>query len=125
MNPGLIKSFVALTAIFPRSIVAFAAASADNSAALASVNTDPLFGISDSLGADAGQMADVYLSGIAPVELGGTVEAGDPLTSDADGKAIAAVAAPGTSVRTVGFAMEPGVVGDHIDIHVVPGNVTA
>ena len=49
-------------------------------------------------GADAGGMADVHRSGLVSVRLGGTVTAGAPLTSDADGKAI--VCAPATGEKS-------------------------
>jgi hypothetical protein len=50
--------------------------------------------------------------GIAPVEYGGNVTRGDPLTSDGDGKAITATAAGGSNVRLIGIAGSSGVLGD-------------
>jgi hypothetical protein len=45
------------------------------------------------MGGSTGGMVDVVRAGLASVRLGGTVAAGDPLTSDANGKAVKAVPA--------------------------------
>ena len=99
--------------------------------------TDPSFGVSD-LGADSGAALDVRMGGIAPVDYGGAVSAGDPLTSDADGKAIAATPHTHTentagayaqdattdgasTVRIIGYAVVDGEDGDIGSVHLTPG----
>lgn len=58
--------------------------------------------------AKAGRPCDVVALGVAPVEYGGNVAVGDPLTSDADGRAVKADPADGAQSRVVGFAAEAG-----------------
>jgi len=116
-----IKSFVADTEVGPNLIVAFHDPANDATVELASANTDALLGVSDSLGAEAGAMVDVKMGGFVPVKLGGTVQAGQPVTANATGQGIAATAAVATTVRFVGFAVEPGVSGDIIDVFFAPG----
>lgn len=118
MIPGFIKSYEASAAATPRRIARFSDTAASQKVAGATANTQPLIGVFDSMGGPVGAMVDVVRSGLASVELGGTVTAGAPLTSDAQGRAIAAVAASATQVRIVGFADAPGVVGDIIDMWV-------
>lgn len=109
-NPGLIKTFLATAAIAPHRIVKFGAD--DDHVTLASAATDALFGVTE-LGADAAEdKVDVVLTGACHVEYGGAVTRGDPLTADADGKAIVAAPAAGSNVRIVGHAAESGVAGD-------------
>lgn len=88
---------------------------------IASANTDLLLGAVDSLGVEAGGLADFSLGGGSEVRLGGTVAQGDPLTSDANGKAIKALPANSTQVRIIGFALAAGVADDIIPYHIAPG----
>ena len=102
-------------------IAKFSDAATSSKVAPASANDDPLIGVFDRQGASAGGMADVHRAGLAPVKLGGTVAAGDPLTSDANGKAIKAVAAAGETIQLIGRAEQPGVANDIIDAFLSPG----
>ena len=101
-------------------MIAYTSQSAWHWYAQADTNIAASLGVSDAMGADLGGMCDVHRDGLISVELGGTVTAGAPLTSDADGKAIAAVAAGGTTLRIIGFADEPGIAGDVIDAFLSP-----
>lgn len=121
MIPTFIRSYLAASAVLGNRIVKYAAPSADKSVNTASANTQPFVGVSDRLGADAGEMLDVHRGGLVGVQLGGTVTAGAPITSDANGKGIVAVAATGTTVRIIGYADEPGVADDIIDVMWAPG----
>lgn len=121
MIPTLIKSYEASATIEPFRFVAFSDAAASQKVAAAAAATDPLIGSSDAMGANAGGMADVVRGGLASVRLGGTVAAGDPLTSDANGKAVKCTAAPGETRCFAGFADQPGVEDDIIDYLVAPG----
>jgi hypothetical protein len=111
-----IKSFRADAAIAPHRIVK--AGASDGNAAQAAAATDASLGISDSLGAGIGQTCDVVAGGYATVEYGDVVTRGDPLTADADGKAVKATVA---SSRLVGFAIVSGVAGDFGTAHVQLG----
>lgn len=121
MIPTFTRSYEAASAVAGYRLVTFAAPSVDSSVEAANAATDTLLGVSDSLGADAGQMLDVHRGGLVPVQLGGTVTAGAPLTADANGKAVVAAAATGTTVRIVGYAEAPGVADDIIDVMWAPG----
>jgi hypothetical protein len=106
-NPGLIKSKKAEGTIYPNRIVKHG--SADGLIAQGAAATDALCGVSTEVGAEDGGVIDIVKSGIPEIEFGGTVAAGDPLTSDADGKAIKATVA---GSRIIGFADVAAVAGD-------------
>ena len=121
MHPTLTKTFEATTAIGPN---LFVAAHADRrKARLATAAADPIFGISD-LGADLGGQCDVHLTGAVPVKAGGAIAAGAPVTSDANGRAVTAVAGVG-AIRVAGFALEPAVDGDLFMLHLAPSILPA
>lgn len=88
----------------------------DGEAAQASAATDALMGVTDAVAPAAGERTDIVKSGIADVTYGGNVAKGDPLTSDANGKAIKATVA---GSRLIGYAEVAGVSGDIglVDIH--------
>lgn len=120
MIPTFTRAYAAGAAIAGYRIVKFSDSAASNTVSQADSNTAPSLGVSDAMGADLGGMCDVHRGGLISVELGGSVNTGDPLTADADGKAIAAVAAAGTTLRIIGFADEPGISGDVIDAFLSP-----
>lgn len=120
MIPTFTRAYEASADVIGRRFVRFSDTAASQKVAQASANTQPIMGVSDAMGALSGGMCDVHRSGLVSIELGGTVTAGTPLTSDANGKAIAAVAASGTQVRIGGFADQPGVAGDIIDMWFAP-----
>ena len=120
-NPGaFIKSYTASGALPGRRIVKFAAIQGAIVAATAA--TDALIGLSDMLAAADGQTADVIMSGSGELELGGTVSAGDPITSDANGKGVAGAAGAGNVA--IGYALSAGVAGDIIDVAIARHSVT-
>lgn len=120
-NPGLIKNFTAEAAVLPRRIVKHGAT--DFSALHGAAATDALFGVTAELAADAGARVDVILTGTADVEYGGTVNRGDPITSDAVGRAVASTPAAGVNNRIVGFAGMSGVVGEIGLVQIAPGRI--
>lgn len=120
MNPSLFKARTAAGAIAPYRFVKHGAA--DNQVAQAAGATDKLCGVVQQLGAaKAGDTVDIAKGGIVGIELGGPVTRGDPLTSDASGKAVVAAPAAGASVRIGGFAEVSGIAGDIIDMEYAPG----
>jgi len=110
-NPGLIKNLIAAAVIAAYRIVKFGAD--DAHVAQGAAATDALIGVTGQLGAAAAEdRIDITLSGTVYVEYGGAVTRGDPLTSDAVGRAVTAAPAAGVNNRTIGFAMSSGVLGD-------------
>lgn len=119
-NPGLQKNYTAEAAIPAYRIVKFGAA--DGGVLQAAAATDKLIGVTDRLAAAAANdRIDVIRTGIAEVQYGGTVAAGDLLTADASGRAIVATAAAGSNVRVIGVAEVAGVVDDTGSMLIVPG----
>lgn len=82
----------------------------------ASAATDKICGASDDMDVKAGGIIDVKHLGEAKIEYGGTISAGDFITSDADGCAIAAAA--GNNIA--GFALFNGVKGDICSVMILP-----
>ncbi len=119
-NPLLIKSFLAGAAIAAYRIVK---QSDDNTVVQAAAVSDGLCGIANNLGAENGKRVDVVMDGVYEVEYGGNVAVGDPLTSDANGKAVAAAPAAGTNNRIIGFALQAGVSGDIGTCQISPGRI--
>jgi hypothetical protein len=103
--PLLTVGRVAGGALQPRRIVKHGAA--DNVVLMAALYSDALCGITGQLATEQGKTADVQSYGIAPVEYGAEVTRGQPLTSDALGRAIPAT----LGHRIIGFATESGVLG--------------
>jgi hypothetical protein len=116
MIPVLRLSFEAGAATTPFRFARFSDAAASSKVANGAANTDPLIGVFGSLPAAIGEMADVTVDGQEYLELGGTVTAGAPLTTDAQGRGIVAAPAAATTVRIGAFALEPGVSGDRIKV---------
>lgn len=107
-NPGLTKSFDVGGAVAPYRIVTHG--NGDRIAVQASAPTDALIGTTDVLGAGADDSRmDVIIGGLPEVEFGGTVVRGDPLTADADGRAVKATV---SGSRIIGFAWVSAVAGD-------------
>jgi hypothetical protein len=86
--------------------------SVDGNYAIGAASTDKLLGVTGNAQVAAGQIGDIVLDGSANVTYGGTVTAGDYLTSDSTGRAITAAPATGVNAYVIGVAQESGVVGD-------------
>lgn len=110
-------------AILPRRFVKY---SADGVVIQATAATDAIIGVSDSLGAAAlGDRVEIYQLGThLEVDFGGTVARGAEITSDANGKAVAAAPAAGTACRTAGFTQKSYVSGDIGEYFAAPGSKT-
>ena len=111
-KPGLIKNYTAGGVCNPCRIAKFGGA--DGEVLQGAAGTDLLIGVFSIPGAAAasGDRVDVIHSDIADVEYGGTVTRGQKLTSDADGKAVAAAPVAGSNVHIVGTAAVSAVAGD-------------
>lgn len=116
---GLIKNFRATAAVAAFTIVKFGPS--DIEATPAAAAADASIGVSGEVAAAAGERFDVHMSDIADVRFGGVVTRGDPLTSDAQGRAVTAAPAAGANARIVGFALVSAVLGDIGPARIAPG----
>ena len=113
-----VLSFEAASAIPARSFVKF---TEDMKVEAATLATDKIIGISDTVNFEAGDMADIYLNGeICELEAGGTITAGDVVTSDSEGKAVVA-----DSANYGAIALDSAVDGDIIRAIVTISRATA
>lgn len=123
-NRGLIKSCTVGAAVSARRIVKWGAA--DFTVIQGAAATDFLVGVTGELGAtnaNGDTSVDVALTGLADVQYGGAVTRGDPLTSDANGKAVAAAPGAGVNNRIIGFAWVSGVLDDIGQVQLAPGRI--
>lgn len=120
MTTGLLtKSLEATTAITKRRLVKFGAA--DGAGVPAVDATAFIVGVNSDVDVAIGERASVFSTGnIADVEYGGTVTRGDPLTADAQGRAVTVGAVAGTNYFVVGYAEVSGVLGDIGSVYVIP-----
>lgn len=110
MNPGFTKSYTAGGTIAYGRLVKF---SADRTVVQAAAATDFIIGVcTQPGGATSGQRVDVAHGGMPEVEFGGTVNRGDFVTSDADGKAVASAPSAGVNNRVAGFPVATQASGD-------------
>lgn len=108
VKSGVPSNYLSDGAIGKYRIVKFG--SADANVALAVDGASPIRGITGDLGVvEAGKRIDVYTDKTQRVYYGGTVAAGDRLTADANGAAIATTTA---GAHIVGRAAVSGVAGD-------------
>lgn len=110
-NPGLFKTMDASGDIVPFRIVAHG--TKDFEVKQAGATTEALLGTADEVGSTPGGEVDVALSDMPDVEYGGDVVRGDPLTCDANGRAIKATV---SGSRIIGFAYisaAAGVIGPY------------
>lgn len=119
-NPTLIKEGTAEGAITKYRIVKFGAS--DGGYVQAAAAADALAGVyGENFDVVSGERLGVVKAGIADVEFGAAVTRGQPLTSDANGRAVPAAPAAGANVRLIGFAEVSGVSGDVGQVWVEPG----
>ncbi|SON55810.1 hypothetical protein HDIA_2269 [Hartmannibacter diazotrophicus] len=118
MRQGHIQTFLAAEAITGKRLVAFDASGAVVGAV---ADTDPLVGVSDAVGADEGGNCDVHMTGQVPVTAGGAIAYGDPVTSDAQGRAVVAAPSAGDQVRVAGYATTNATLaGDIVQLFLAP-----
>ena len=120
MNPGLIKLAQAQGAVGKFRIVAHG--TEDGTAKQAATADDAVIGVTEGFAYVNGDRFDVVRNGMGEVTLGGPVTRGDPLVSDAEGRAVVAPAA--NTSRIVGFAEISGVAGDIIPLTIAPQFIT-
>lgn len=110
MNPGLTKNYNAGGAVTKRRIIKFGAD--DKTVVQAAAATDLIIGASTDVDTVTDETTDVIVAGIALVQAGGAVTRGNEVTSDANGKAVAAAPAAGVNNRILGIALASAVLDD-------------
>jgi hypothetical protein len=122
MNPGLIKTFTAMTAIPPYRLVALG--EFDGEVVLATAPDDALIGVTQQVGTTAGsQLVDVCMGDLPEIEYGANVARGAALTTDTQGRAVTAAPGAGVEVRTIGYALASGGEGVIVGFQFAPGTL--
>jgi len=114
---GLEKSIKCTAALATAYLIAKFGAD-DDTLAQATASTEELVGVFQHTTSAIGEEVRVMLDGISRVVLGGTVARGNYLTSDANGKAVAAAPGAGVNAYVIGQALASGVAGDIIPVHI-------
>jgi hypothetical protein len=118
-NPILIKNLIASAIIAAFRIVR--GVTDEQHVTTAIDSQAPMLGVSNALGVEAiGDRVDVITHGFADVEYGGAVSIGDPLTADAQGRAVKATFVGEQVVYIVGYAATDGVLGDIGSMRIAP-----
>lgn len=102
-------------------LMLFAKMSADNTVVVAAAATDSIVGVIREENVQ-GKPVTVQFGGIAKVIAGGTIVAGNRITADSNGKAVATAVA-GNLVA--GIAMHGADANDVVSVILIPGHVAA
>lgn len=121
LTASMIKNYTAEAAVEKRRIVKFG--TADGQVVKGAASTDFLVGVTTEVDAAIGEPCDVIRAGLADVVYGGAVTRGDMLTSDANGKAVAAAPGAGVNARVIGVAEISGVLDDIGVVSINPGRI--
>lgn len=111
MNPNTLN-YNAGGAIAKRRLVKFGAD--DKTVVQAAAAADLTIGASTDVDTAIGEPTDVIHDGLALVQAGGAITRGQEVTSDANGKAVAAAPAAGVNNRIAGIALQSAVLDDLI-----------
>lgn len=122
MQDGFYKTRRAATAIGGCLLAAFTA-NGDEVALAVSANA-PIAGVTDTPDIPVGDNVDVQMTLLADVRFGaGGVAPGDPVTADAQGRAVKAVKQAGAIVYVAGIAQRPQLEGDIGPILLAPSMI--
>lgn len=116
-----VRSFVAEAAISANRVVTFGAT--DDNVLTAAAVTSTLIGIVEGVSPVLGERVDVVMTGIADLQIGGSVTRGNFITVDAQGRGVAAAPAAGVNNNVIGVALQSGVSGDIIPVLISPGRI--
>lgn len=119
---GLEKSVKCTAALATAYLIAKFGAD-DDTLSQATASTEELVGVFQHTTSATGDEVRVMLDGITRVALGGTVTRGNYITSDANGKAIAAAPGAGVNAYIIGKSLASGVAGDIIPVHLHQGRI--
>ncbi|QYD20539.1 DUF2190 family protein [Klebsiella quasipneumoniae] len=117
--PGLITCHKAEVALAARRLVTHG--TVPDEITLAIDGSKLIIGVTTLVAASAGEPADVVRSQLTPVVYGDDVAAGDPLTADAEGRAVPATAGQ----FYLGFAEYDGAEDDLGSVWIAPGQLAA
>ncbi|PLD17815.1 hypothetical protein B6J54_03395 [Klebsiella quasipneumoniae] len=117
--PGLITCHKAEVALAARRMVTHG--SVPDEITLAVNGSKLIIGVTTIVAASVGEPADVVRSQLTPVVYGDDVVAGDPLTADAEGRAVKATAGQ----FYLGFAEYDGAEDDIGSVWIAPGQLAA
>ncbi|WGG64371.1 hypothetical protein [Enterobacter ludwigii] len=117
--PGLITCHKAEVALAARRMVTHG--SVPDEITLAVNGSKLIIGVTTIVAASVGEPADVVRSQLTPVVYGDDVVAGDPLTADAEGRAVKATAGQ----FYLGFAEYDGSEDDIGSVWIAPGQLAA
>lgn len=119
-NTRLYKTYSVNGELAPHRLVTLAGAS---TVAQATGSEKTLIGVSDELGKQSNGHADIAMSDLPEVEAGGVFAPGDPLTGDADGRA---VKAESSGACIIGFALaSAATAGEIVPFLFAPGIFSA
>lgn len=116
-----VRSFVAEAAISANRVVTFGAT--DDNVLTAAAVTSTLIGIVEGVSPVLGERVDVVMTGIADLQIGGSVTRGAYITVDAQGRGVASAPAAGVNNNVIGVALQSGVSGDIIPVLISPGRI--
>ncbi len=117
--PGLVTGSRAEGAIVARSLVNHGSEEGFSTQAID--GTQLITGVTTIVPAGDGEVFDIIRSGLALVTYGAAVALGDPLTANANGAAVPAVAGD----WFIGYAEVPGVENDIGSVWINPGQIAA
>ncbi|CAI0907954.1 capsid cement protein [Serratia ficaria] len=117
--PVLITAHKVEAATLPRQLVIHG--TVDDEITPAVDGSKLIIGVTSAIGNDIGEAADVIRSGLAIVRYGADVTVGQPLTADAEGRAIPAAAGN----FYIGFAEYAGAEDDNGSVWIAPGQMAA
>ena len=118
-NPTLTKAVAAGGAITRYRLLKF---SAEDTVVQAVDGAAAIIGVA-RVAVASGVRLDMDMDGIVEVEFGGVVSAGDPVTADANGKAVVAAPAAGVNTYVFGLAVSDGVDLDIGTVDVSKGRI--
>ncbi|UUE71099.1 capsid cement protein [Pectobacterium aroidearum] len=117
--PGLITGHKAESSVTRRRLIV--RGDAEGSVTQATGGTTLIIGVSTAVDGVIGDTVDLIRSGLAPVTYGADVTADEPLTSDAEGRAIPATA----GAFVIGYAEYDGAEDDVGSVWIAPGQLPA
>lgn len=122
MQDGFYKSHAIAADIAGYLLAAFADPANSDRVALMTNASQPVAGVTDSVGATAAHgLVDLQLTQIADLRFGGVVAAGDPITADANGRGVKATKpGAGLVVWCIGTARGPALADDIGKVLIAP-----
>ena len=116
------KGYTATAAIPAMTLMKWGAA--DGTVVPATDGSAYIVGVQSQLDCDVGDRASACMVGnIEDVIYGGNVSRGDPLTANAQGRAVVAAPAAGANAFIIGYAEVSGVAGDIGTVIIAPGRI--